>query len=120
MPVWVRLHNLMLHFRLPKVFEAMGNVIGKYLKQDMEILTIGIHTFARICVEVDLSQGLPDSIILIHNNIQWNQPLDYENTAFRCRGYQKMVTSLVTAHKPEKKPEETRNKHKNQEAGSAQ
>eukprot|EP00253_Pinus_taeda_P003030 PITA_03030 len=89
MSVWVRLHNLPLHFWIPKVFEAMGNAIGKYLKQDMERITRDIHTFARICVEVDLSQGLPDSIILIHNNIQWNQPLDYENTAFRCHGCQK-------------------------------
>lgn len=70
MLVWVRFHNLPLHFWLPKVFEAMGNAIGKYLKQDIKRITRGIDTFARICVEVDLSQGLPDSIILIHNNTQ--------------------------------------------------
>ena len=68
MLVWVRIHNLPLHFWLPKVFEEMGNAIGKYLKLDMERVSRGIHTFSRICVEVDLSQGLPDSIILIHNN----------------------------------------------------
>lgn len=52
----------------------------------------GIFTFARICVEVDLSEGLPDHITLNFNNTQWIQQLDYENTTFRCR------TCLQTGH----------------------
>lgn len=108
MPVWVRLHNLPLHFWFPNVFEAMGNAIGKYIKQDVERIARCIHTFARICVEVDLSQGLPDSIILIHNNSQWKQPLDYENTAFRCRGCQQ--TGHLRNNCPQAKKENKRNK----------
>jgi len=44
-----------------------------------------IYTFARICVEVDLSKGLPDQIQLKHRQRSWTQVLDYENTAFRYR-----------------------------------
>jgi len=44
-----------------------------------------IYTFARICVEVDLSKGLPDQIQLKHKQRSWTQILDNENTAFRCR-----------------------------------
>lgn len=85
MPVWVRLHNLPLHLH-HKVLIAIRNTLGKLLKIDKDRLTKGISTFARICVEVDLSQRLPKSIILNFNNTQWTQSLDYENTTLRCRG----------------------------------
>lgn len=108
MPVWARLHNLPLHFSLPKVFEAMGNAIGKYIKQDVERIARCIHTFARICVEVDLGQRLPDRIILLHNNTHWKQPLDYENMAFRCQGCQQ--TGHHCNNYPKVKRESKRNK----------
>ena len=88
MPLWVRLHNLSLHFWHSKALTAIGNTLGRMLKIDGERHIKGIFTFARICVEVDLSRGLPESIMLNFNNTQWKQPLDYENTAFRCRGCQ--------------------------------
>lgn len=88
MPVWVRLHNLPLHFWHQKALTAIGNTLGKHIKTDAERHLKGIFTFTRICVEVDLSQGLPKSIILNFNNTQWTQPLDYESIAFRCRGCQ--------------------------------
>jgi hypothetical protein len=85
MPVWVRLHNLPLHFWHRKALTAIGNSLGKHLKIDEDRAIRGIFTYARICVEVDLSQGLPDHITLNFNNSLWTQQLDYENTAFRCR-----------------------------------
>ena len=45
----------------------------------------GLYTYARICVELDLSKGLPEQINLKINDTVWTQILDYENTAFRCR-----------------------------------
>ena len=59
--------------------------MGKYIKTDLERIDERIYTFARICVEVDLSKGLPDNIKLIYKQQIWLQVLDYENTAFRCR-----------------------------------
>lgn len=58
----------------------------KFLKINGDRLTRGIFTFARICVKVDLSEELPESITLNFYNTQWTQQLDYENTAFRFRG----------------------------------
>ena len=60
--------------------------MGKFLKTDGDRLTRGIFIVAKISVEVDLSQGLPESITLNFNNTQWIQPLDYENIMFYCRG----------------------------------
>ena len=82
MPVWVRLHNLSLHFWHNNVLIAIGNVLGKFLKTDEDRISRGILTFAKICVEVDLSEGLPENINLNFNNTQLTQPLDYENAAF--------------------------------------
>lgn len=68
MPVWVRLHNLPLHLWHSKALIAIGNTLGRMLKIDKERHIKGIFTFARICVEVDLSRGLPEGIILNFNN----------------------------------------------------
>ena len=65
--------------------EGIGNNIGKYIKTDLERIDERVYTFARICVEVDLSKGLLDNIRLIYKQKNWSQALDYENTAFRCR-----------------------------------
>lgn len=52
---------------------------------DTQILEERIYTFARICVEVDLSKCLPNQIQLKHRQRSWTQVLDYENIAFICR-----------------------------------
>ena len=82
MPVWVRLHNFPLHLWHHNLLITIGNVLGKFLKIDEDRITRVIFTFARICIEVDFSEGLPKSINLNFNNTQWTQPLDYENTTF--------------------------------------
>jgi len=69
MPVWMRLPNLPLPFKHPKVIEYIGNTLGKFKKIDNERTTKGIFTFVRICVEIDLSKGLPDHILLKHKDI---------------------------------------------------
>ncbi|KAH9318601.1 hypothetical protein KI387_020370, partial [Taxus chinensis] len=56
-----------------------------FLNKDIDRSHAGLCSFARICVEVDLSKGLPNRINLKFGNFLHSQPLDYENTAFRCR-----------------------------------
>lgn len=85
MPVWVRLHNLPIHLWNQQVLTGIGNTIGRYIKMDTQRIEERIFTFARICVEVDLSKCLPDQIQLKHRQRSWTQVIDYENTAFRCR-----------------------------------
>lgn len=80
----VRPPNLPLPFQHHKTLEDIGNKLGKFKKMDLERTDKGIFTFAKICVEVDLSKWLPDHTILKHNNFQWSQILDYENTTFWC------------------------------------
>ena len=85
MPVWVRLPNLPLPLWHHLVLEEIGNLLGKFIKSDTDRNEQGLFTYARICVEIDLSKGLPDKFQLIYEKHKWIQALDYENTAFRCR-----------------------------------
>lgn len=82
MPVWVRLHNLPIHFWDQTILACIGNSIGRFIKMDTQRIEERIFTFARICVEVDLSKGLPGKIKLKHKDRSWLRSLDYENTAF--------------------------------------
>jgi len=59
MPFWVRLPNLPLPLWHPRVIEEIGNTLGKFKKIDNEWIEKGIFTFAKICVDIDLSKLLP-------------------------------------------------------------
>lgn len=52
MPVWVRLHNLPIHFWHHNTLSVIGNTLGKMQKVDPETHIKGIFTFARICVDL--------------------------------------------------------------------
>ena len=84
-PVWIRLPNLPVHLWHVRVYKAIGNTLGSFLMGDYWRENKGLYTYARICVELDLSKGLPDQINLKINDFVWTQTLDYENTAFRCQ-----------------------------------
>jgi hypothetical protein len=88
-PVWVRLPNLPLHFYTPSFLPTLGNVLGRFIKIDTDRITKGFVTFARICIEIDLSQGLPDRILIDWTEDDpYTQLVDYENTSFRCHSCQ--------------------------------
>lgn len=82
MLVWGHLHNLPIHFWDQNILVYIGNTIGRYIKMDTQQVEDRIFTFACICVEADLSKGLPDYIQLKHKYHSWMQTLDYENTTF--------------------------------------
>lgn len=84
-PVWIRLPNLPVHLWHVAVYKSIGKTLGSFITGDYTREINGLYTYARICVELDLSKGLPEQIHLKINDFVWTQTLDYENTAFRCR-----------------------------------
>jgi len=84
-PVWIRLPNLPAHLWSTRVFRAIGDTLGSFIHGDLWRESEGLYSYARICVELDLSKGLLEQINLKINDFVWTQTLDYENTAFRCR-----------------------------------
>jgi len=61
---WVRLYSLPLDYWQIESLTTIGNKLGRYVKT-YEATRRGKYTsFARICVEMDLSGALPDEVIL--------------------------------------------------------
>lgn len=42
-------------------------------------------TYAHICVQMDLNEGLPTKLKIVNQDYSWTQALDYKNISFRCR-----------------------------------
>eukprot|EP00253_Pinus_taeda_P034636 PITA_34636 len=83
-PVWVRLYSLPLDYWQNESLAAIGNKLGRSVKAS-EATRRGKYTsFARICVEMDLSRALLDEVILEVFNEEWVQTVDYEHIPFRC------------------------------------
>jgi hypothetical protein len=82
--VWVRLPHLPLQSWNPKSLEVIGNKLGKYIdsprRRDQ-------YSCARICVEVDLEEGLPESIKLTVVHWSYIQVLEYEQLSFKCQHF---------------------------------
>lgn len=66
--VWIRLLDLPLHFWRTQTLEAIGNKIGKFLKINIERAQSSLATYAHLYVESNLSNGLPNKIILKWKN----------------------------------------------------
>jgi len=83
--VWVRLYSLPLDYWQTESLAAIGNKLGRFVKAS-EATRRGKYTsFARICVEMDLSRALPDEVFLEVFDEEWVKIVDYEHIPFRCR-----------------------------------
>jgi hypothetical protein len=84
-PSLAKAYSLPLDYWLSSTFEAIGNKLGKYVKTSEATLK-GIYTsYARIWIEMDVSEALPEAISLEFRDEEWIQSIDYEKILFRCR-----------------------------------
>ena len=83
--VWVRLPNLPLHLWNDPSLRAIENVIGQFHSICLNTTKFFRTTYARICVQMDLSEGLPVELKIVNQDYSWTQALDYKNISFRCR-----------------------------------
>ena len=58
-PVWVRLPNLPLHLWNDPSLRSIGDVIGQFHSICLNTMKFFRTTYARICVQMDVSEGLP-------------------------------------------------------------
>ena len=63
----------------------IGNSIGRHLGVARDTMEGSMAVYARICVEMDLSQPLPAEMEIELVGLSWIQQLDYEALPFRCR-----------------------------------
>ena len=69
--VWIRLYSLPLDYWILESLKAIGNKLGHFLKISEATLRGKYTSFARICVEMDLSGALPDEVILEVYDEKW-------------------------------------------------
>jgi hypothetical protein len=81
-PIWVRLPHLPLHLWGLSSLEEIGNKLGRFL--DSAEPKGDQYTCTRICVEVNLENGLSDAIKLSLGEWCHIQELDYEQIPFKC------------------------------------
>jgi len=83
-PVWVSLYSLPLDYWKNESLMAIGNKLGRFVKISKATRRGKYISFARICVEMDLSGALPDEVILEAFDEERVQTVDYEHIPFRC------------------------------------
>ena len=84
-PVWVKFPALPLHFWDMYHFRRIGDILGTFLEADLSFLETKVKKVARILVNLNIREGLAESIILEWGSDPITQILDYENIPFRCR-----------------------------------
>lgn len=63
-PIWVSLPGLPFHYWSTESLSAIGSVLGKPLYTDRYTKSRERLSYTRICIEVDASEPLQDSIII--------------------------------------------------------
>jgi hypothetical protein len=81
--VWLRIYSLPLDYCLPSTFKEIGNKLRKYFKTSEETLKGRYTSYARICIEMDVSGALLEAISLEFRDEEWIQSIDYEHVMFR-------------------------------------
>ncbi|KAK1326732.1 hypothetical protein QJS10_CPA01g01485 [Acorus calamus] len=85
-PVWVRLSNLPLHLWEEDSLSRIGSIIGVPLYADSTTMKCSRASYARICVEVEVSQVLPDSILVdITPGVRETFKVDYDWKPSACK-----------------------------------
>lgn len=85
--LWVRLPNLLLHLWFDSCLEVVSDALGTFLMVDEGSSNLLHYTFSWILVDMDISKGLPEEIMIKTTKGCLTRPLDYEGVPFRCRLY---------------------------------
>ncbi|GLT52014.1 hypothetical protein SLA2020_253790, partial [Shorea laevis] len=78
--IWLRLPQLPIELFSPEILKRIGDSLGSLLRIDATTLTGSRGRFARLCVEFNLHQPLPPSLIIEG----FSQKISYEGVHSLC------------------------------------
>lgn len=84
-PVWIRLFSLPIDYWVLNALKQIGDKLGTFVKASEATLQKRYTSYARICVELDVSRALHEGVWLEYRDEEYFQALDYEQIPFRCR-----------------------------------
>jgi hypothetical protein len=73
-----------MHFWNAKALEAIGNVLGRFIKVDEQSLNAPDRRMGKVLVELDIHSGLLESLEIDWRGHTLSQKLDYLGIPFRC------------------------------------
>lgn len=73
-----------MEFRREDILHRIVALLGKPTTISQNALDKKVFSYARICVEIDLNNPLPNSLEICIGFATWIQQLDYESLPFRC------------------------------------
>jgi hypothetical protein len=82
--LWVLLPGLPLHIWNEKALMAIGNSLGRFISIDSKTNTGRDKRLARILVEIDIHEGLSETLDIDWRGHITRQKLDYLGIPFRC------------------------------------
>ncbi|XP_012842438.1 PREDICTED: uncharacterized protein LOC105962671 [Erythranthe guttata] len=84
-PVWVRFPKLPIQYFNISSLERIGACLGTVLSADDRTLGFTHQMYARVCIEIDVSQPFPQEIwIDISKDQGWWQKVEYEGNIAYC------------------------------------
>ncbi|XP_057793450.1 uncharacterized protein LOC131010072 [Salvia miltiorrhiza] len=83
--VWVRIHYLPIEYWNPQVISGIGRYLGHPLKIDGASARRDFGQFARILVEIDMSQNLPSTLLIDGEDTSFHVEFVFENLPLYCR-----------------------------------
>ncbi|KAL9665169.1 hypothetical protein QQ045_020580 [Rhodiola kirilowii] len=84
-PAWIRLPNLPLELYNPGYIDPIVTSFGRFLAVDTRTTSFNNPSFARVCVEIDTTNNLPDDVwIATGKDSGFWQRIEYEDTLLYC------------------------------------
>lgn len=82
-PIWIHLYSLPQEYWNEEILRDIGNTLGTYIKTAKATCQMRYTAYACICVYMNISKAIPESILLSYEDFEWLQTLDYEFSPFR-------------------------------------
>jgi hypothetical protein len=67
------------------MLQDIGNTLENFVKIADQTKICKYTSYARICVYMHIAKSLQDFVYLVHEDLEWIQPVDYEHVSFDCR-----------------------------------
>lgn len=83
--VWIHLFSLPIEYWGQTALKQIGDKLGIFIKASEATLLRRYTSYAKICVEMDVSGALHEGLWLDYRDEDYFQAIDYEKIRFRCR-----------------------------------
>lgn len=84
-PVWVKMHNLPLHYYNESALHRLGSLLGTVLSIHQSTSNLMQQAYAKVCIELDVSKPFKEKVwIGTSKEYGWSTDLEYEGNHAYC------------------------------------